>query len=294
MAKANGAVAEALPITQQATSVPATAEKPQNLRDWVNSDTFRSAVAMALPKHLTPERFVRVALTAFMRTPKLMECSQSSVFKCLLDLSALGLEPDGRRAHLIPFKNNYKDATGNWKSQMECQLIIDYKGLAELAYRSGAVSKIHADVVCENDIFKYNKGVVEVHEIDFKKDRGNAYAYWAMVGFKDGSERYQVMSLGEVEAIRARSKAKDNGPWKTDYDEMGKKTAFRRLSKWIPLSPEEHDAIEKDYDSFHELPRGERAELDMTAIAQLTADDLTPSDDENRGHDAANAQAVAE
>ena len=71
----------------------------------------------------TPDRFIRIALTALTRTPKLTTCDHGSFFQALLDLSQLGLEPDGRRAHLIPFRNNKRNC-------VECQLIIDYKGLA--------------------------------------------------------------------------------------------------------------------------------------------------------------------
>ncbi len=72
----------------------------------LKGDPFRKAVSKALPRHLHPDRFIRVALTAMMRTPKLASCDQKSFFDAMLTLSALGIEPDGRRAHLIPFRNN--------------------------------------------------------------------------------------------------------------------------------------------------------------------------------------------
>lgn len=155
--------------------------------------------------------------------------------RCLLDLSAYGIEPDGRRAHLIPYGN-------------QCTLILDWKGLAELAMRSGIISKLHADIVCENDVFDYNLGEIVQHKIDFKAPRGEMYAAYAMAVTKDGPVFVAVLNKEEIDGIRRRSKSGSSGPWQTDYNEMAKKTAFRRLAKWLPLSAEFRDAVDKDDD----------------------------------------------
>lgn len=221
-------------------NLPTTPQpKTATLKTMLTSDAMRNQFAAALPRHLSPERFTRVALTALTRTPKLNECTQASFFKCLLDLSALGLEPDGRRAHLIPYRNNRQGI-------VECTLQIDYKGLVELAMNSGAVSMVHADIVCENDVFEYNLGEVTKHIIDWRKARGNVYAVYALCVFKDGAKKFEVMSVEDVEKVRNRKKEDDRSPWKTDWNEMAKKTVFRRLSKWIPQSPELRDAIEHE------------------------------------------------
>ena len=232
-------------------------EKPKTIRDLIESESFKQQVSRALPKHLTADRFIRVALTTFLRTPKLQQCSQASFFNALLTLSQLGIEPDGRRAHLIPFENRKNNT-------VDCQLIIDYKGLAELAYNTDRVSFIHADVVCENDIFEYNKGAIEKHIIDLKAPRGNPYAAYAIVKMKDGTEKCEVMSKEEIEKVRQRSKASQTGPWVTDWTEMAKKTVFRRLSKWIPLSPEQQEAIEvTDKYEFPQYSHIERPAIEM-------------------------------
>ena len=207
-----------------------SSNKPVTLKKLLSSDVMKSQFEASLPSHLSPERFVRVAITALTKTPKLQECTQESFFKCLLDLSAIGLEPDGRRAHLIPYGK-------------ECTLILDYKGLVELVRRSGDVVKIHADVVCENDIFENAKGEVTRHEVDYKNGRGAVLAAYAEVTLKDGSQQTEILSKAEVDGIRGRSKSGNNGPWKTDYNEMAKKTAFRRLCKWLTFSPEIASAI---------------------------------------------------
>jgi recombination protein RecT len=221
------------------------------IRAMIEDPKFKSDVALALPAHLTPERFIRIALTATTRTPNLLKCDEQSIFKCLMQLSQFGLEPDGRLAHLIPFWNSKRNG-------YECQLIIDYKGLATLARRSGQVSVIHASEVRENDQFEYNKGVVQKHVINFKDERGPIYAYYAFVRFKDGSEQADCMDLPAVLRIKERSRSRDRdgklvGPWVTDEIEMGKKTVFRRLSKWLDLSPEYREALEADADALEEL-----------------------------------------
>jgi recombination protein RecT len=197
-------------------------QKAHDVRKLLNSDVVREQIAKALPSICNPERFMRVAMTAITKTPKIADCTQESLMTCLLDCAQLGIEPDGRRAHLIPYKT-------------KCTLIIDYKGLVELVRRSGEVVKLHADVVCENDVFEANMGNIICHKIDYKKERGAPYAYYALAQMKDGSMQSEIMTPDEVGKIRARSKAAQSGPWVTDYTEMCKKTVFRRLSKWLPM-----------------------------------------------------------
>lgn len=216
--------------------------KTQELKALLTGDKMREQFAMALPKHLSPERFCRVAITALSRMPKLAECTQESFFRCLLDLSAFGLEPDGRRAHLIPYKD-------------QCTLVIDWKGLAELAMRSGIIAKLHADIVCENDVFAYDMGEIKTHSIDYRRPRGEMYAAYAMAVTKDGPVFVAVLNKEEIDAIMKRSQGykaavqyHKSHPWLTDYNEMAKKTAFRRLAKWLPLSAEFRDALDKDDD----------------------------------------------
>lgn len=238
------------------------------IRDQIQSAEFKKAVAAVLGNVVSAERFVRVALTAMMRTPDLADCSQTSLFRALLDLSSYGLEPDGRRAHLIPYRNNKKCACGHEmdthkgnecskcgcrqrRTLIECQLIVDYKGLAELVRRSGEVSYMHADVVYSGDEWSYAYGT-DSH-LRHKPNLGNRgdrrIAYYSYVKLKDGNEDFIVLSLADVEKVRKRSRAGDSGPWVTDFDEMGKKTAFRRHSKWLPLSPEVRRVVDRDDDA---------------------------------------------
>jgi recombination protein RecT len=209
-------------------------KKPSDLKSLINSDLMREQFARALPQHLSVERFTRIATTALTRTPKLLECSQESFMKCLLDLSAAGLEPDGVHAYLIPYGR-------------EATLLISYKGLINLVRRSGDVTAIRAETVCEADDFSWTNGVVH-HSVDFRSPRGAVQAVYAEAKLASGEVQTAVMTREEVEAIRKRSKAGQSGPWVTDWSEMAKKTAVRRLVKMLPISSEILSAASRDDD----------------------------------------------
>lgn len=219
-------------MTDNNTAV--TAPKKNDLKSLMVSPYAKEQFALALPKHLTVDRFVRIALTAFNKNPNLLECTQESVMSCMMDCSSLGIEPDGRRAHLIPYGN-------------KCTLIIDYKGLIELAKRSGDVKSWSAVLICEKDVFTWHNGEI-THDINWLADRGRTMAVYSHVVLSDGEHDYEVMTLAEVDAIRKRSKASGSGPWVTDFSEMAKKTVIRRHSKRLTLSPEFRDAEAKDGD----------------------------------------------
>lgn len=250
-----------------------------SIKDYLQSQSMIAEIGKALPSHMKPERMARVAITALTRTPKLAKCTQASFFKCLLDLSAMGLEPDGRRAHLIPFDNKKNQTT-------ECTLIIDYKGIVEMAYRSGWVKYIHADVVCDGDIFAYSLGRVTGHTPwAFRTDAakpdsgGPVIAAYCLIELSGGATKCEVMTWGEIEAIRSRSFSAKSGPWVTDWNEMAKKTVFKRASKWIPLSAEILDALDRDDDRFEPLPSIGYSKAAMKSIEDLTAEPET--DDES-------------
>jgi recombination protein RecT len=236
-----------------------------DMQKWLESDKLRTQITQAMPKHGTPDRWMRVLFTAMQKTPALMQCSQSSLFQSFMDLSATGLEPDGRRAHIIPYRNR----NGGY----DAQLIIDYKGLVELVMNSGDVSRIYCDVVCEHDEYEEEMGEVTKHKIDRRKPRGEMYAAYARIYLKDGTKRDEIMSKEEIDAIRDRSKAGKNGPWVTDYNEMAKKTVFRRATKWCKLGSRVLETIERDDTQFPEIPNIDIVDVTPNAKAEEPAVD---------------------
>lgn len=263
------------------TNAVTTTEKKLTLRDRLESDGFKKEIARALPAHMSPDRMIRVAVTTMLRVPKLAKCDQGSFFNAMLTLSQLGLEPDGRNAHLIPFENRKAGI-------VECQLIIDYKGLVKLIMQTGQVSRIHADVVREEDEFDYDRGTVTKHKPNFRAARGKVYAVYCIITMKDGTEKCEVMTRDDVEAIRKRSKSGSNGPWVTDWDEMAKKTVFRRASKWVPISSEQVAmALEvDDRDVVEGRVTASTSRVDTSIMAAISAKPLdTPTDADNEPHD---------
>jgi len=232
----------------------AIATKQKTIQDIIRHD-MAEQFALALPSVCTPDRFVRVALTTINKNPKLAQCTQTSLLACLMDCASLGIEPDGRRAHLIPYGD-------------KATLIIDYKGLIELARRSGLVSGWRAEIVCDKDKFSYKNGVVK-HEINFRADRGEPFAVYSECRFKDGVIDCEVMTMHEVDAIRKRSRAGGDGPWKTDYLEMAKKTVIRRHSKRLPLSAEFRDALDKDQDVVDAAKPANIIEVEASVVDTL-------------------------
>jgi recombination protein RecT len=242
------------------TATKPLAKKTQ-MRDFLESEMFRSQIARALPRAMSGNavRFARIALTATFKNPQLLDCTRESLLNCLLRLSELGIEPDGRRAHLIPYGT-------------ECTLLIDYKGIAELIRRNGEVAHIHCDVVGENDHFEYRFGTGgKLDHIPAVGNRGKIKCAYSYIRLKDGTEEYDVMGTEEIETVRERSRAAKKGPWVTDWNEMAKKTVFRRHAKLLPLSPEVREMIESDDEPLTETERFNAAKPVAASVAQAPA-----------------------
>ena len=189
----------------------------------------RKQIASVLPKHLTPERVCRVAMTAFTKTPALAQCDMASVYQAVQQAAELGLEPGGAlgQCYLLPYGRT-------------CQLIVSYKGLIELARRSGEIESIEARVVHENDDYSVEFGLHSDirHRPCLDDNPGPLVLVYAVARLKGGMVQFEVMTRAEVNAIRRRSRSGNSGPWVTDYDEMARKTVVRRLCKYLPISAE--------------------------------------------------------
>lgn len=219
------------------------------VRSLIEGDNFQRQLTKALPKHISAARFTRVLITQVNKNPDIAKCEQTGLFAKILECAAIGLEPDGRTAHLIPRWNTKK-------GHYEATLVIDYKGYVELMYRGGFVKRIHADVVYEGDIFVYELGLVLKHvpwawrkDAKRPKERGAVLGAYCMIFLKDADPKCEVMTEEEIQEIRRRSASPEKGPWVTDTNEMRKKTPFRRAQKWVPISSEYRDMIDKDDDN---------------------------------------------
>ena len=208
-------------------------KQPQTIKDYINA--MSGEIAKALPQVMTPERFTRIALSAVSNTPKLGSCTPQSFLGAMMNAAQLGLEPNTPlgQAYLIPFENRKKGIT-------ECQFQIGYKGLIDLAYRSGEVKMIDAQTVYENDEFEYELGMDPVlkHK-PARTNRGNPIYFYATFKLTNGGQGFQVMSIEDVqEHAKKYSKTYNNGPWQTNFEEMAKKTVLKKLLKYAPLKTE--------------------------------------------------------
>lgn len=227
-------------IKKQKASV-AVKEQPTTIKGWIK--LYEGEVAKALPSVMTPERFTRIALSAVSNTPELADCTPGSFIGALLNAAQLGLEPNTPlgQAYLIPFKNNRKGIT-------ECTFQIGYKGMLDLAYRSGEIQTIQAHTVYENDEFDYELGLDPIlkHK-PAKANRGKAIYYYAIFKLVNGGQGFQVMSREDVEShARKDSKSFKYGPWQTNFDEMAKKTVMKKLLKFAPLKSEFVRGVQQD------------------------------------------------
>lgn len=189
-------------------------------------------IKRALPSVITPERFTRMALSALNATPKLKECSQMSFLGALMNAAQLGLEPNTPlgQAYLIPFKN---------KGNLECQFQIGYKGLIDMVYRNENIQTVQAQCVYENDEFEYELGLEPklIHKPALT-DRGSLILVYALWKSKNGGYGFEVMSKENIDA-HARKFSQSFGssysPWKTNYEEMAKKTVIKKCLKYAPV-----------------------------------------------------------
>lgn len=215
-------------------------------------DASKGAIASRVPRHLSADRILKVALTSINKSPKLLECTQSSVMAAVMQAAELGLEPGGAlgEGYLVPYNNKVKGPGGVERWEHQCQFIPGYRGLIALARRSGEISTFYAEAVYAGDKFKVELGLdpklehTPDYDSEQRDDPKNITFTYSVARFKDGSFQFAVLSRKEIERIRKRSKAAESGPWVTDFEEMAKKTSVRRLSKSLPLSVEMAKALE--------------------------------------------------
>lgn len=219
-------------IIQKTTQQGGLSEKkqPQNLKDYVK--LYEGEIAKALPSVMTPDRFTRMMLSAVSATPKLADCTPKSFLGAMMNAAQLGLEPNTPlgQAYILPYSN---------KGVMEAQFQIGYKGLIDLAYRSGEVELVQAHIVHANDEFicEYGLDPKLIHK-PASSNRGDAVKVYAMFKTKSGGYGFEVMSMEDVrQHAQKYSKAYNTSysPWKTNFEEMAKKTVLKRVLKYAPL-----------------------------------------------------------
>lgn len=216
-------------------------------------DKYKSQIAMALPRHMTPERMIRVALTAVSQNPRLQECNPLTICGAIVQASILGLEPSSvlGECFLVPFWN--KKANGG-RGGYDAQLIVGYQGKIKLVSNTGELLGIKAAVVRENDEFEFDDGIEPYvkHKYYHVKDRGKAIGYWAGAKLKSGFTSICFMSVTDVEQHRdefAMTRNKDGkvfGVWADNFEAMALKTVIHKCLKYVPKSVQAQQAWNLD------------------------------------------------
>ncbi|MBR8188249.1 recombinase RecT [Burkholderia vietnamiensis] len=244
-------------------------------------ESQKGTLAAVLPRHVSPDRMLKIALGALRTTPKLMECTVESLMGAVVQCSQLGLEPNTPLGHayLIPFEKKKKVGNQWVTDKVETQIVIGYKGLIDLARRSGQVVSIAAHAVHEHDHFDYAFGLDE--KLEHKpamSARGRVIAFYAVAKLVGGGHAFEVMSAEQVNDIRDASqnykfaRDKEKTVWGQHYEEMGRKTVLRRLFKYLPVSIELASAAAID-----DVGASGRSQALDTV---LDGDYITPTDDE--------------
>jgi recombination protein RecT len=211
----------------QSTTVTKAPIKPIDaVRAQLYLPSMKEQLVMALPQHVTVEKFLRVAITAIQQTPSLLTADRNSLFAAIVTSAQLGLLPDAQlgEAYFVPFKG-------------KVQLIPGYRGLLKLA-RQGDIGYVEVETIHQNDDVMWINGDESRFEARVNwRDRGPLDGFYALAKFRDGGIAARVvMTKEQVDQVRARSQAANGPAWTDNYEEMGKKTVLRRLSKLLPLS----------------------------------------------------------
>lgn len=211
-------------------------------KKWLDTPGAKQAIQKQLPQHIKAEQMVRATLLAMNKNPAIADCTKASIWQSVLDASSLGLDCSGLlgSGYLVPYGKT-------------CTFIPGYRGLIDLARRSGEIKSIHAVLVRDGDHFEENqgtgagRGIVHKRSADPDMDDSAIIAAYAVAVLHDGTEEWEVMYRKEIEAIRDKARAK-GGPWKDHFGEMARKTVIRRLIKTLPLSVEKAQTLVRAID----------------------------------------------
>lgn len=223
----------------------ATNASPNDFRATVQK--MEQEFLAALPPQIDVNKFVRTLMTTVQMNPELLEADRKSLLSGCMKAAQDGLLLDGREAALVTY-NTRDNKTGNYVKMAQYMPMV--AGILKKVRQSGELLTLSANVAYENDEFVYELGDEEriVHRPLMRGERGVPIAAYAVAKTKDGGIYRDVMTFDEIQNTRSRSRAKDKGPWVTDWSEMAKKTVIRRLAKRLPMSTDLETVVRRDDD----------------------------------------------
>lgn len=234
----------------QGQEVIAAAPKPLDaFRGTLNAQ--KGEFQKVLPAHISFEKFQRTVMTALITQPDLLSADRQSLLVSCVKAATDGLLPDGRDAALVIFNSKGSpEAGGGWIKRV--QYLPMYSGILKKVRQSEELAGVVTHVVYSRDRFEYVLGDDEriIHEPYVgQEDRGEIIAAYCIAKLKDGTVVREVMTFQDIEKVRKTSKSGNDekgepkGIWKSWYEEMARKTVFRRAAKWLPQSIEVLDRV---------------------------------------------------
>jgi recombination protein RecT len=240
------------------------------------TEQFRAA----LPAHIPVERFKRVLLTAVQNSPPLATADRRTFFNSAMKAAQDGLLPDGREAALVIYKTKVKlQGKEVWIDAVQYMPMI--AGLRKKVRNSGEIATWDAKVVYEKDEFDFAEGLDPYlkHKPFIDGDPGRVRAAYSVARLKSGETTFEVMSVHQIERIRALSKSKDGPAWREHYGEMCRKTVARRHSKVLPMSTDLDDLIRRDDDLYDMEGASDKAQVPADRRPQLSDFSALPEND---------------
>lgn len=238
---------------------------PNDLRATIQK--MESEFLSALPPQIDVNKFVRTLMTTVQMNPELLEADRKSLLSSCMKAAQDGLLLDGREAALVTY--NTRDRAGNFTKLAQYMPMVG--GILKKVRQSGELLTLSANVAHEHDEFVYELGDEEriVHRPLMRGERGLPIAAYAIAKTKDGGIYRDVMTFDEIQNTRSRSRAKDKGPWVTDWSEMAKKTVIRRLAKRLPMSTDLETTLRRDDDLMdYDTPAAPPAPAALPRTAQ--------------------------
>ena len=232
---------------------------------------YEGELKTALQGAVPSDKFVRTVLTTISLNPNIAEASTNSILGVCLKAAADGLLLDGREAAIVIYRG---------KQGPQAKYMPMVYGIFKKVRQSGEISIFNSFLVYENDDFSITYGMEPTvnHTPSFKGKRGDVIGCYAICKFKNGDSDLEWMTVDEIEAVRARSKAKNTGPWHTDWGEMARKTVIRRMSKRLPMG--DATAMVERIDELYDLGKDDDYTAPSSKERGMGAAALNDGDDD--------------
>lgn len=258
-----------------ATQLAERATNPVDVfRQTLSQPAFREQIKMALPNHISPEKFERVALTAVQQTPALLDpqkVDRRSLFGALVKAAQDGLLPDGREGAIVPYKGK-----AMWQPMVA--------GIMTKVRRSGEIANWEVAAVYEKDQFERLLGDDQriYHKPYEEGDPGQVVGAYSIVTFKDGTKSRDYMPRWRIEKARAQGTARDSLMWSQFYDEGAIKTVIKHHAKRLPMSTDVEAIINRDDFMQHETAPAapQKLEAEQQPMTRLQAIEASIPDDD--------------